>query len=108
MSADCAQVHAACVLQFLIHQCVRLILEGGVQEGRVTAILETDEKISVFFITQVQQLCLVLLLYIHGSLWSSPFPPYYPLMLTSAKERLQENQARTSPKGCMFTQCWAM
>lgn len=101
--------HAApCVLCFLIHQCVWLVLKGSVQEGRVIAVLETDEKISVFLIAQVQQLCLVLLSSIHGSLWSSPFTPYYPLMLTTAKECLQANQARTSPKGCVFTQCWAM
>lgn len=66
MFAACAQVHAAlCVLQFLIHQCVWLILKGGVHEGRVLAILETDEKIFVFLITQVQQLCLVLL-FVHS------------------------------------------
>lgn len=45
--AACAEVPAAlCVLRFLIHQCVWIILKDGVREGRVIAILETDEKIS--------------------------------------------------------------
>lgn len=87
--------------QFLTHRCFWLALKGGVQEGRVTAILETGEKISAFHTDQVQQVwscCCPFL----ASLWSSPLTPYCVLRLTAAEECLQENQARTTPKGCVL------